>query len=336
MNHQEKILLTQLVQGFAGKKVLVIGDVMVDEYLHGKVERISPEAPVPIVALSDRTSKPGGAANVALNVLGLGAEVKLIGLRGNDPASEMLLDAFASAGLDAEGLVVSDSRRTTRKARVMAQNQQLLRVDTEDVYPATDQEKAQLWERISKELSSNWPDVVLFEDYDKGVLTADLIKKVVGACREKNIFTLVDPKHTNFWFYEGVSLFKPNLKETSDALGKNISGYSLEELSAAAEQIRLQLGNSISLITLGANGVFIAGDDSLPAIYPTQRRNIVDVCGAGDSVAAVTALSLASKASVHQLGILANIGGGLACEYVGVKPLEIRQLLQAIDEIKTQ
>lgn len=322
--------LTELVKSFVGKRVLVIGDVMVDEYLHGKVERISPEAPVPIVTLTDRISKPGGAANVALNALGLGAEVKLIGLRGKDMASEMLLEAFEKAGLDASGLIISENRRTTRKARVMAQDQQLLRVDTEDSYPCTEQEEQDLWNRMEKELASGWADVVLFEDYDKGVLNASLIKRVVALCLEKNIPTVVDPKNKNFWAYEGVTLFKPNLKETSDAIGEKISANSLNELEKANKRITAQLGNSISLITLGANGVFIAEGGQKPLIFPTEKRQIVDVCGAGDSVAAVTALALACKATVQQIAELANLGGGLACEYVGVRPITLGEILKAI------
>ena len=312
--------LLEIVDAFAGLRALVIGDVMLDEYVRGEVDRVSPEAPVPVVALRSRESQPGGAANVALNVAALGADVSLVGLRGDDETGGRLCDTLSAAGIDGGGLVTSATRRTTRKTRVMAQGQQLLRVDTEDDGPTTAEEAARLWTVVAPMIEAR-PDVIVFEDYDKGVLSAGLIARAVAAANEAGIPTVVDPKLRNFWDYRGVTLFKPNLKEIRAALpGRHVDPTDAASLRSGDEALRARLGHGSSLVTLGAGGAFLSGA-GYSALVPAHRRRIADVCGAGDSVVATAALALGRGASPADLLALANLAGGLACEYVGVHPV---------------
>ncbi len=320
--------LPELIYRFAGKRVLVIGDVMLDEYLYGHVERVSPEAPVPVVSLDRRVVRPGGAANVALNALGLGAKVKLVGLIGNDEPGQRLVQACAEAAVDTNGLLVSATRRTTRKARVMSQGQQLLRVDTEDVHLCNEVEFADLQRVINKELAAGWPEVVLIEDYDKGVLSPKLIGAVLQACAKTGVPTVVDPKLRNFWHYRGVSLLKPNFKETADALpGLQLDPSDPERLAAADAAIRERLEHGISLITLGKHGAVVSSGAEQLEWQAAHQQEVVDVCGAGDSVAAVVALGLLAGATPSQLLELANVAGALACRHVGVRPLGVAEVL---------
>ena len=313
--------LLHLVDAFRQKRVLVIGDVMLDEYLYGQVDRVSPEAPVPVVAMRAREAQPGGAANVALNVAALGARVELVGLCGRDETAEQLQRALMASGLTPDGLVASPERRTTRKTRVMAQGQQLLRLDTEDEDPTTASELELLWRQLEAAIARK-PDVIVFEDYDKGALSAELIARVVGDARAAGIPTVVDPKLRNFWSYQGVTLFKPNLKEIRAALpGEHIHPSDVETLRRGHEALRKRLGQSGSLITLGAEGAYLERGDFSRHV-PAHRRRIADVCGAGDTVVATAALALASGATEAELLDLANLAGGLACEYVGVHPIE--------------
>ena len=312
--------LLELVDAFAGRRALVIGDVMLDEYVYGSVDRVSPEAPVPVVALQRREAQPGGAANVALNLASLGAEVSLVGLRGDDETGERLADTLTRSGIGQARLVTSETRRTTRKTRVMAQGQQLLRVDTEDDAPPSPGEEDRLWRQIEP-LVADRPDVIVFEDYDKGVVSAALIARVVDAAKRRGIPTVVDPKLRNFWDYRGVTLFKPNLKEIRAALpGRAIDGGEVGSLRAGHAALRERLGQDISLVTLGAGGAFLESSD-FHQLVPAHRRRIADVCGAGDTVVATSALALAAGAGVADLLALANLAGGLACEYVGVHPI---------------
>ncbi len=314
----------------AGKRVLVIGDLMLDEYLFGEVERISPEAPVPVVSLRKRSRQLGGAANVALGAQQLGAEVRIIGLRGADADGEALAELLVGAGLNDEGIYASVHRRTTRKARVMSQGQQLLRVDTEDAHPSNDEEFARLWRFAKAQLDAEWPEVIILQDYDKGTFTPELIQGVVARARRNDVLTVVDPKSRNFWSYGGVSLFKPNLKEVSEALsGERIDSGRRETLDAADERLRERLKHHASLITLGAAGAYLS-DGETPLWEPAHERAIADVCGAGDSVAAAAALALAVQAPPEDVLALANLAGGLACEHLGVRPLRAKELRRAI------
>ncbi len=321
--------LLGIVDQFATKRVLVVGDVMLDEYIYGEVDRVSPEAPVPVVALGSRETQPGGAANVALNIAALGARVELVGLCGRDETGTLLRQTLGASGIDGSGLAQSSDRRTTRKTRIMAQGQQLLRVDTEDDHTTTPAEVALLWSRLEALIDTR-PDVIVFEDYDKGVLCGELIARVVGAAGRLGIPTVVDPKLRNFWSYRGVSLFKPNLKEMRAALpGADIDPSDAASLRRGHGMLAERLGQAGSLITLGAHGAFLSYGE-FEGRLPAHRRRIADVCGAGDTVVATSALALAVGASHADLLELANLGGGLACEYVGVHPIRREDFLRGL------
>ena len=331
-------VLRRVVHAFAGRRVLIIGDLMLDEYLEGQVDRISPEAPVPIVSLKKRYAKPGGAANVALNVRALGGEVRLLGLVGRDEPAVQLQGLLKQGGLPTQGLVVAPERRTTRKVRVMSQSQQLLRIDAEDAHPAQAGEAAELGARFEQLLQTWRPEVIVFEDYDKGALGTQLIEQVLQTAARLGIASLVDPKLRNFWQYRGVSVMKPNLAEVRSALssfGHALSldsGGPIEQFQAVDLALREQLAHGASLITLGAGGLYFGstGDQFRLAALP---RRVVDVCGAGDSVAATAALCLASGAAPAELAALANLAGGLACEYVGVHSLSTADLSRGLDKL---
>jgi len=325
--------LLDIIRQFAGKHVMVIGDVMLDEYLNGAVDRISPEAPVPVVSLESRDSKPGGAANVALNLKALGATVSLIGLRGADDAGMTLSNALTTAHISAAYLVKSTTRRTTRKARVMSQGQQLLRVDTEDAQVPNEMERELLLDNVKQCLDDFNIDVIIFQDYDKGVLDEKLITQVIGLAKTLGIPTVVDPKARNLWHYKEVTLFKPNLKEVSAALPSFIIDPKFEDsLTKAHKQLQELLNHQQSLITLGSEGAFLAVEDGNFRIAAHPRR-IADVCGAGDSVVAVAALALAVGVAHQDLVELANLAGGLTCEYVGVHPIGISDLERGIEAL---
>ena len=323
--------LLAAVRDFSRLRALVVGDVMLDEYLWGDVERISPEAPVPVVALRDRVLRPGGAANVALNVAALGAGVTLIGLRGDDEAGVSLGRALREAGLDDATLVATPRRRTTRKARVMSGGQQLLRVDTEDTHPADAEEVELAWAAAREAAARHRPDVIVLEDYDKGALTPELIARVTELARSSGIPVAVDPKARNFWAYRGVALFKPNLKELTEALPALEGEPELNaRLDAGHEALRERLAHERSLVTLGAGGAYLRSGTGAGARVAAHPREVADVCGAGDSVIAVASLALAGGLPDASLLGLANLAGGLACEHVGVRPVRADELAAGI------
>ena len=324
--------LTGVIERFGGLRALVIGDLMLDEYLVGEVERVSPEAPIPIVRLRERDARLGGAANVANNLQGLGADVALCGLVGNDEAGQTLRGLCDSLGLRQNLLVESATRRTTRKARVLSRGQQLLRVDTEDTAETTEAERAALTSCLERAFGKRDFDVVLFEDYDKGCLDAELIATVVEAARRSGAKTVVDPKHRNFWAYRDVDLLKPNLAELSAALDDSALVIDAPALDRAHARVQARLGHGRTLVTLGAAGAYLSRGGDAGLLAPTLARSVVDVCGAGDSVAAAVALGLAAGASDAQLLHLANLAGALACAHVGVWPLRRDALLQRARE----
>ncbi len=309
-------------EAFWGRRVLVVGDVMLDRYVRGRVERISPEAPVPIVALESEESRLGGAANVALNLRALGAEPLVFSVLGQDTHAETLLQLFPENDLSTQGLLFSPRRRTTVKTRVIAQGQHLLRVDAEDCHDLLPEEEKTLLDRIEPHLQT--AELLVFQDYNKGTLTPSLIQTLMDGCRTLAIPTAVDPKFRNFWAYRGATLFKPNRREVEAALGRPLPAEqaALREANAALQS---RLANELTLITLGAQGLFL-GFKGGGTLYPTQPRSITDVCGAGDSVLSIAALSLCANLDLDTLARLANLAGGQVCEKVGVVPLDLQQL----------
>ncbi len=243
----------ELFDRFNELNVLIVGDVMIDRYLSGHVDRISPEAPVPIVLQKSRENRLGGAANVALNVAAMGAKVFLCSIVGEDENAGIFLKLLPSGNLPQNGIVKSRSRRTTVKTRVMAGSQQLLRVDQEDSFDLTKEEEDQLLKKIEDILDSVKIDVIIFQDYNKGVLTVRTIETIIQQAKERSIPTAVDPKFKNFWAYKGVTMFKPNLREIRNQCNFEIE-TTMDSLDNAAGFIRERLNNEMSLITLSEKG----------------------------------------------------------------------------------
>ena len=308
-----------IFQRFAQLKVLIIGDVMIDSYIWGNVHRISPEAPVPIVNVQQREQRLGGAGNVALNVQSLGATPLLCSVIGADADGETLMRLFAKNELRFDGLVQSAQRITTIKHRILAGSQHILRVDSETDKAINEEEQQLLWQKIQKMLPEC--QVVIFEDYDKGVLNENIIQKTIQLAKSLQIPTVVDPKKRNFLAYRHASLFKPNLKELKEGLKLDFEADDQAALAAAVAQLRQQLSLEGVLLTLSERGVYISHREESHHL-PAHLREIADVSGAGDTVVSIAALCLALGLPPKQVAALANLGGGLVCEHLGVVPID--------------
>ncbi len=315
----------QLFEDFNRLKVLIVGDVMIDAYIVGKVDRISPEAPVPVVSVGEKENRLGGAANVALNVKSLGAQPYICSVIGNDKGGKEITQLFEEAGVNCEGIVTSSDRITTVKTRVMGNNVQMLRVDEEITRPINKTESANLVSSIEKLLPEI--DVVIFEDYDKGVLTAENIEAIISLANQHNIPTIVDPKKLNFTHYKKATLFKPNLKEIKEGLKTDENLKDFDNLKKAIRELKELLNNPMVMVTLSELGVMIT-DHTTYHHQPAHIRNIADVSGAGDTVVSVAALCLALKSDMQLIAFLSNIAGGLVCEKVGVVPIVKQNLLR--------
>ena len=318
--------LQTLFDNFNNLRVLIIGDVMVDAYVWGKATRLSPEAPVPVVHVARTEQRLGGAANVALNVQALGATPLLCAVIGDDAGGEQLLQLLRERHLPADGLVRSAERPTTVKQRILAHGQQLLRIDAEVETDLTATEDAALAEAYAQLLEQ--ADVVIFEDYDKGVLNAARIEAFIGLARAKGVPTVVDPKKRNFLAYRGCTLFKPNLKELREGLKTDFADGDSAGLEQAVAELRGRLTPDMVLVTLSERGVFCDAVSTGPVYLPAHVRAISDVSGAGDTVISIAALCVALGVAPASMAALANLGGGLVCEQVGVVPIEKKRLLQ--------
>ena len=312
--------IQQLFDSFNNLKVLIIGDVMVDAYLWGSVDRISPEAPVPIVAVKKKESRLGGAANVAINIQSMGANPILCSVIGNDRNGSELIDLMKELNMSTNGMVQSSERVTTVKTRVIGNNHQLLRVDDEVTHDLSSKEQWAILHVIRNVIEKEKPAVVIFEDYDKGVLNADLIKEIVSICQDSNIPTAVDPKKKNFNAYTGVDLFKPNLIELKQGLKVDIKKPDLATLNNICESFRNSQQIKTIMVTLSEHGVYVSNDIE-KSIIPAHVRNISDVSGAGDTVISIAALCLGLGLNATMIASLANLAGGLVCEQVGVVPI---------------
>lgn len=320
-----------LFDQFCKKRVLVIGDVMVDAYLKGKVNRMSPEAPVPVVDLFEKDERIGGAGNVALNLAALGASPVICSVIGADPEGERLIQLFKDSNIATDGIYASSNRRTTVKTRVLSNNQQLLRIDSEDTNLINTTEETELLAQITSVLEKGI-DGIIFEDYNKGVLTPSLISSVLSLAKARQIPTTVDPKKDHFFDYKGCTLFKPNLKELKEGLQIDFDFASDKgAFLSAVNDLQGRLKNSISFITLSEHGVFI--QEESPVFIPAHLRNIADVSGAGDTVIAVATLCLISGAEIQTIAAISNIAGGLVCEQPGVVSIQKEQLLTEVSKL---
>jgi len=325
----------QLFESFNDKNILIIGDVMIDSYLWGDVTRISPEAPVPILTGIGRENRLGGAANVALNIQSLGANPILCSVIGDDMMSNDFFKLLKKQNLTPDGIVKCTNRITTVKTRVISQHQHLLRVDEEICTPIPVDTEAKMMAKLNMLLETNRIDAIIFEDYDKGVITPSVIEKVVALAKNKGIPTLVDPKKRNFNDYKGVTFFKPNFKEFNEGCKLELKKGQHTELIQAAKQFQKDQDINILMITLSEYGVFINQNSDEASIVPAEIRNIADVSGAGDTVISVSALCLIENVAPHILARIANMAGGLVCEESGVVPVKKDLLLkECIQKIK--
>jgi D-glycero-beta-D-manno-heptose-7-phosphate kinase len=326
-----KVDFVKLFKEFSDLKTGVIGDVMLDTYWWGNVDRISPEAPVPVVALKKKEHRLGGAANVALNVKALGAKVSIFSVIGSDEEGAVLEKLLREEGISTDYLLRSNKRITTNKSRIISRNQQMLRLDAEITRELEAADEERLISAVAKFLDTEQPQVMIFEDYNKGVLTPEVISRVIELCNQKDIPTAVDPKRKNFFSFRHASIFKPNLKEVREAFNiieENIDKPILEDIHL---RLKKELTHSISLITLSERGIFYE-DGSEAKIIPAHVRNIADVSGAGDTVIAVASLVYAATRNTELMAEVANLAGGIVCEEVGTVAIDKIKLL---DECET-
>ena len=336
--------INDILNHFQKLNVLIVGDVMIDRYMYGRVNRISPEAPVPVVELQKQEDRLGGAANVALNIKALGATPYLYSFVGLDTEGGVFQELLSDLGLLTQGIIPSSERVSTVKTRIMVGTHQMLRVDSETTTDLSEALEREFLKKIRGLLDSTHIHVIIFQDYNKGVLTLNIIKAVMSEAIKRGIPTVVDPKKKHFLDYQHATIFKPNLKEIREAVPFEVKA-DLVSLQKAADYLRSHLNHACTMITLSEKGIFCEGNlekkSSSKAlsemnngqIYPTKTRNITDVSGAGDTVVSVAALGLASSLNKDTIAVLSNLAGGQVCETAGVVPVNLQLLAKEFDNI---
>ena len=323
--------LLELVDGFRGREVWVVGDLMLDEYVQGAVERISPEAPVPVVRVGSSHDRLGGAANVARQVAALGARAVLAGVVGSDEAGARLLADCARLGIDTRAIHQDEAKRTTRKLRVLGQGQQLIRLDWEDPRPCDDTVAGSLIARLA---AGQAPDVVILSDYGKGMLTDGTLRRLIEDARRRGCRVLVDPKRRDLQAYRGASLLTPNLGELALAAGRRLDPDDHEAIASAALPFVIATELECMVVTLGDRGMLLVEHSGATHHVPAVRRAVSDVTGAGDTAVAVLATALAAGATLNQAAEIANIAAGLAVAEVGAVAIEPAQISHALADIR--
>lgn len=318
--------LNDLKKGFDGKRIAVIGDMMLDGYFWGDVKRISPEAPVPVLEVEDEFFRFGGAANVALNILTLGGVPLPVGVIGNDSYGKIFSSLIDEKKMDGEGIIIDNNRPTTTKTRVIANNQHVVRIDKES--------KAYINHKIESKVLSYLEtiigklDGIILQDYNKGVLTPSLIKEIISLANKKNILVTVDPKFDNFFEYKNVTVFKPNRKETETVLGIRIKDD--KDISSAGKNLLNKLNSEYVLLTLGEVGIAVFEKGDKERRMPTKARKVADVSGAGDTVISTLTIALAAGANIYESCFLANYAAGIVCGEVGIVPIEKEILFDTV------
>ena len=320
--------LDELKKNFAGKKIAVIGDMMLDCYFWGEVKRISPEAPVPVVEVGDEFYRFGGAANVALNVIKLGGIPIPIGVIGYDNDGTIFTSLINDNQIHSDGIFVDESRPTTAKTRVIAHNQHVVRIDKESKDYINEEMRKKIYSYL--ESHSKKLDGIILQDYNKGVLTPELIDKIIHLANKNEILVTVDPKFNNFFAYKNVTVFKPNRKEAEDVLGMKIRTAS--DVSSAGKIFIDRLKAKNVLLTLGEEGIAIFEEHQPEKRMPTKAIKVADVSGAGDTVISTLTMALAANSNIHEASYLANFAAGIVCGEVGIVPIEIDRLFKTIAE----
>ncbi|MCF8346399.1 MAG: hypothetical protein K9G38_04240 [Bacteroidales bacterium] len=316
----------------SNKRILIIGDVMIDTYLWGKVNRVSPEAPVPIVSDILEESRLGGAANVALNVKAMGAVPILCSVIGGDEKGSRFLELLEEQNLSDVGITVDDYRVTTQKIRVIAGFKHLLRIDEEIESVLSRRIQANFIEMVLNLIKTGGIDAIIFQDYDKGVITKSIITRVSGLAGKLKIPVLADPKFRNFKAFKGITVFKPNLKEFVSGVKSEFTKAEVDKLAAAGLRFRKQQEITTLMITLSEKGLLVIDDEVFHHI-PAVQRQVTDVSGAGDTVISLLALCYAHGMNSIQAGALANLAGGQVCERSGVVPVDREQLVEECEQL---
>jgi D-beta-D-heptose 7-phosphate kinase/D-beta-D-heptose 1-phosphate adenosyltransferase len=320
--------LLSLIGNLKKKKIVVIGDVMLDVYIKGSVARISPEAPIPVVEINEKDKKmPGGAANVACNITALGGKASIIGVMGRDLAGRELIQELKRRGVDTKGMLALADRPTTEKTRVLAHTQQVVRIDREVKTPLDDQQQDQAIRKAVDAIAD--ADGVIFEDYNKGLLTAKVIAKTLAFARSRKKIITVDPKFHNFFAFKGVTVMKPNMKEVTEALGPEADGESFETIGF---KVMKRLKAKSVVLTRSEHGMSLFEPGLPPRTIPTVAREVFDVSGAGDTVIATLTLALAAGATLLQAASLANYAAGIEVEKLGVATVSAQELTQRLLE----
>jgi len=317
----------QLINGFARRKVVVLGDLMLDEYLFGAVSRISPEAPVPVVEVSREEFHLGGAANVAWNIAALKGQAFPVGTVGSDRAEKMMRKEFKAKKISELGLVNQSGRPTTIKTRIVANHQQVVRVDREHRHDISAAAQQNVIKTLEKLVPSS--DAILIEDYNKGLITAPVLKAALELAQKHKKIVTVDPKFNHFLDFKGVTLFKPNIHEAERALGVKIT--TPEDIIKAGQSLLKRIEAQAVLITAGDQGMYLftAKDHQVHRI-PTAARQVYDVSGAGDTVIAVATLALCAGANLLEAAVVANHAAGVEVSKFGVAEVTAEELKQAL------
>lgn len=312
-----------------GKAIMVIGDIMLDSYIWGSVDRVSPEAPVPVVNVSSTEDRLGGAANVVKNIASLGMKPILCSVVGNDDAGKKFFNILDKRGISSQYCVVDHNRKTTVKTRVICGKQQMLRVDSEQTNELDETIQQELQKNVVKAIAEQNVSAIILQDYDKGVFCAEFIQFVAKQASEKNIPVLVDPKKRNFNNFKNISLFKPNFKEFTEGIGKTCAKDDFTSLYSLARDFMLKNNIATMMITLSEHGIFVANQEQYIHI-PTQVRHVADVSGAGDTVISTAAVCYVLGFPMEEVARISNIAGGLVCEQPGVVTVEKNQLIHLI------
>lgn len=320
--------LNTLRKNFSRKKIAVIGDLMLDCYYWGGVKRISPEAPVPVVEIDNEFYRFGGAMNVAYNISTLGGIPVTFGVIGNDYDGKIFKKLLAEKNIPDMGIIVDAQRPTTAKTRVIANNQHIVRIDKEETSEISGKTENKILNLLRKEI--NKIDAIILEDYNKGVLSSSLIQHVIEIAKKHNKPVTVDPKFHNFFSYQGVTVFKPNRKETEDAFGIRIE--NAQDISKAGQQLLEEINCKYALLTLGEQGIALFEKGKPERRVPTIARKVADVSGAGDTVISTLTMALCAGAEIFDAAYLANYAGGLVCQEVGIVPIEFNNLFNKVSK----
>jgi len=314
--------IDRILDGFTGKRIAVLGDLMLDRYYWGSVHRISPEAPVPVVEVESESVRFGGAANVANNIQALGGIPLLVGLVGNDHPGQMVREMMAERGMDASGIVMDADRPTTIKTRVIASDQHVVRIDNESKAPCPEHLQSSIVDGVRYHIHAL--DAILIQDYNKGVITKPVIDEVLAVARKYDKIVAVDPKFDNFLEFKGVTVFKPNRRETEEVLGGRLR--TDEEVEQAGRRLLELLGAENILLTRGGDGMSLFQKDGGSLHLPTAAGHVVDVSGAGDTVISTLTIALAAGAPMRDACLLANSAGGVVVGSVGIVPVTPAQI----------